>query len=167
MIRFLKINRKKNLRFAKGQGLVEFALAIPILLMVVIGIYESGRLLFIYTTTVSASRSAARLGTATGYGGSGVPHYLDCSGITQKAMDFGVLSGMEPSDISITYLLPGEVTPRACGSVSSDALEFGSRIQVVVVGHFQPIPYFTNFFPEFNIVSESRRTIIKGVQIGN
>jgi hypothetical protein len=164
---FLKKFNMKKKRSTKGQGIVEFALAFPILLMVMIGIFESGRLLFIYSTSVSASRAAARYGTAIGDYGSGVPHYLDCDGMTARAIDIGVLSGLDPADISISYLIPGSSFPALCGSVTEDDLVFGSRIQVVAVGHFQPIAYFSNIFPDFDIVSESRRTIMKGVQIGD
>jgi len=161
-------NRKNNRKNSfNGQSVVEFALAFPIMLMVIIGIFESGRLLVIYTTSVSASRAAARFGTSVGTGDSGLPHYSDCNGMRERAMSIGVLSGIEPADIAITYLIPDEVMPALCGTVSTDDLVFGSRIQVVVVGHYQPISYFSNFFPNFNIVSESRRTILKGVQFND
>ncbi|MCK5345108.1 MAG: pilus assembly protein [Candidatus Heimdallarchaeota archaeon] len=164
---FIGKRKKRNFNSTRGQGMVEFALAFPIFLMILIGIFESGRLLLIYTTSTSASRSAARAGTAVGNGDSGVPHYLDCAGIRQKAMDIGVLSGIETADISISYLIPDVALPALCGSVSETDLVFGSRIQVIVVGHFQPVAYFSDIFPEFDIVSESRRTILKGVQFGD
>ncbi len=163
-----KVNQKeKGLKSTKGQGMVEFALAFPIFLMVLIGIFETGRLLLIYTTSVSASRSAARFGTAIGDGESGIPHYLDCSGMRQRAIDIGVLSGLEPSDITISYLIPDVAYPVMCGSATEAMLINGSRIQVEVVGHFQPVSYFTNFLPNFNIISESRRTILKGVKFND
>ena len=163
---FSKLEKSKE-KSTKGQGLVEFALAFPIMLMVLIGIFEAGRLLLVYSTSVSASRAAARFGTTIGTGDSGIPHYLDCAGMRQRAIDIGVLSGLETTDITITYLIPDEVFPALCGTVTKEDLVFGSRIQVVAVGHFQPISYFSNIFPNFNIVSESRRTILKGVQFGD
>ncbi|MGE5251945.1 MAG: TadE family protein, partial [Bacteroidota bacterium] len=51
---------------SKAQAMVEFALALPILLLVVYGLLESGRLLFIYASVVTAARQAARYGSATG-----------------------------------------------------------------------------------------------------
>ena len=159
---------KKNI---SGQGTVEFALAFPILLVFLIGMFEMGRLLVIYTTTVSASRAASRYGTSIGDGTAGVAQYLDCGGMKQKAIDIGILSSMVESDIVISYLVPDNNgnfgVPVLCGNGSDELLRFGSRIQVVVTGHFQPINYFTNFFPDLDIVSVSRRTILKGIQFSD
>jgi len=44
----------------KAQAMVEFAIALPILLMLLYGILEAGRLLFLYSTIVTASRQAVR-----------------------------------------------------------------------------------------------------------
>jgi Flp pilus assembly protein TadG len=110
IMKLLKHFFNKKKKSTKGQGMVEFALAFPILLMVMIGIFESGRLLLIYTTSVSASRAAARYGTAMGDEDSGF-HYLDCDGMRARAINIGVLSGLEPADISISYLIPGETFP--------------------------------------------------------
>ena len=48
----------------KAQGMVEFALVLPILLLLVLGIIEAGRLLFYYGVVTNASREAARFGSA-------------------------------------------------------------------------------------------------------
>ena len=61
--------------------MVEFAIALPVLLLLLYGILEAGRLLFVYSTVVTASRQAARYGATTGENGSGVPRYQDCDGI--------------------------------------------------------------------------------------
>ncbi len=47
----IKIFNRSKRKF-KGQGLVEFALVIPILLLLVFGIIEAGRLLFIYSAVL-------------------------------------------------------------------------------------------------------------------
>ena len=59
-----KITPQKN----RAQAMVEFAIALPILLMLLYGMLEAGRLLFIYSTIVTASRQAVRYGSATGIG---------------------------------------------------------------------------------------------------
>ena len=51
--------------------MVEFAIALPVLLLLLYGILEAGRLLFVYSTVVTASRQAARYGATTGENGSG------------------------------------------------------------------------------------------------
>lgn len=45
----------------RGQGLVEFALVLPILLAVVFGIIDFGRLFYCWSTLSNASRHGARL----------------------------------------------------------------------------------------------------------
>src|SRR5574340_438685 len=48
----------------RGQSMVEFALAFPIFLMIVIGIMEFGRLFITYTSVYAAAREGARYGAA-------------------------------------------------------------------------------------------------------
>ena len=86
-----------------GQGMVEFALVLPLLLLVMFGIIEFGRLLFIYSAVFTSSRDAARYGSAAGDLGNYQAHYQDCDGIRAAAKRFGTLVGIEDSNISIDY----------------------------------------------------------------
>src|SRR5215208_4546435 len=91
-----------------AQAMAEFAIALPVLLLLLYGIIEAGRLLFIYSTVVTASRQAARYGTTTGDGGGAtpiygapratVPRYDDCAGIRGAANAAGFLSGADGFD---------------------------------------------------------------------
>src|SRR5512134_1705578 len=86
-----KITPKKT----KAQAMVEFAIVLPILLLLLYGLLETGRLLFIYSSIVTATRQASRYGSATGQGSdytaeggpnnSSVPRYQDCYGIRRAA----------------------------------------------------------------------------------
>ena len=82
--------------------MVEFALVLPILLVTMFGIMEFGRLLFIYVTTASASREAARYAAAVGISDNGVEFYNDCAGIRAAAQRVGVLAGIQNNDIIIS-----------------------------------------------------------------
>ena len=62
-----------------AQAIVEFALVLPILMVMLVGIFEVGRLLFIYTAVTNASREAARFGSALGYDDDGYHKYKDCA----------------------------------------------------------------------------------------
>jgi len=55
-------NRKRE---ASGQGLVEFALILPLLLLILLGIFEFGRVLFIYSNLFNAAREGARYGVTS------------------------------------------------------------------------------------------------------
>ena len=52
----------KGLKNQKGQALVEFAIILPILLMLVMGILQFGMMLNAYLTIENASREGARAG---------------------------------------------------------------------------------------------------------
>ena len=54
-----------RLHKSPAQAMVEFALVLPILLLVVYGLIEVGRALFIYNSVASAARQATRYGAAT------------------------------------------------------------------------------------------------------
>ena len=75
---------KKN----KAQAMVEFAIALPLLVLLLYGLLEAGRLLFLYSTVVTASRQAVRYGSATGENASGTPRFGDCDGIRAAAQGF-------------------------------------------------------------------------------
>lgn len=54
--------RKSLARDNKGQELVEYALTLPILLLLVLGIMEFGLAIFAYNTVANAAREGARVG---------------------------------------------------------------------------------------------------------
>ena len=90
---------KKN----RAQAMVEFAIALPILLMLLYGILEAGRLLFLYSTVVTASRQAVRYGSATGVGYGTASHAIRTAPASARAAnraDF--LNAFDDSDIVIT-----------------------------------------------------------------
>jgi Flp pilus assembly protein TadG len=49
-------------RIQDGQSLVEFALIFPLLILLLVGIFDAGRLVFAYNDITNAAREAARVG---------------------------------------------------------------------------------------------------------
>ena len=96
-------SRASHSHTERAQGLVEFALVLPILLLIMFGIIEVGRLLVIYSSVGTASREGARYASAVGDSGDGDPYFMDCDGIKGAAKRMGILVGMQDSDIIITY----------------------------------------------------------------
>ena len=97
----MKIMCVKRIRNKKGQAMVEFALVLPLLLLLLFGIIEFGRLMLIYASVSTASREAARWGSAAG-GTPGMDNdrYMDCAGMMAAAARvgfFGVISDTDPS----------------------------------------------------------------------
>ena len=65
----------------RGASLVEFALILPILVLLILGIIDFGRFVATNSTVNNATREATRYGSSVGLSGSGVPRYADCDGI--------------------------------------------------------------------------------------
>jgi hypothetical protein len=90
----------KPFRQEKAQTFVEFALVFPLLLIIVYGLIEFGRMMFIYTAVTSSSREGARYGSAAGDVGGYLPHYAHCEGIITAAERVGILAGALTIDIT-------------------------------------------------------------------
>lgn len=152
---------------ASAQGMVEFALILPFLLLLIFGAIELGRLLLIYSSVATASREAARYGAAAGDIGGRVAHFQDCDGIRSAAMRMGGLAGLRPADIEIRYDNgdPTQVFGNCpVGGVGPSNLTLGYRVRIRVIGRYQPIVPLVGYQP-FPITSYTARTIVKDITI--
>src|SRR5688572_22604565 len=86
---------------SKAQAMVEFAIALPFLLLLLYGVIELARLAFIFSSASNASRAAARYGSGAGENAEGTPHYLDCDGIRDVADQSAYITDF--SQVNITY----------------------------------------------------------------
>ncbi|MEX1247164.1 MAG: TadE/TadG family type IV pilus assembly protein [Anaerolineales bacterium] len=147
-----------------GQGVVEFALVIPILLLIVFGTFELARAVWIYSAISTAVREAARYGSTIGESEDGPPHYIDCEGMRALAKDFGAPGNVQDEDVLISYDRgPGTATIGEC-PVSQASIQLGDRIIVEVTGRFVPIPYLPLVqIPPITFTSEVHRTIVKAL----
>ena len=154
------------IRKERGKGLVEFALAVPILLAILVALFEFGRAIWVLSSVYTASREATRYAMTVGLSGGGTPHYLDCSGIRDIAKDFGGAGQVADGDVTISYDSgPGTASIGSC-PVNPNDLASGDRIIVQVVGHFTPAAFVPLLdIPTFNITSVNRRTLIQEVII--
>jgi hypothetical protein len=155
-----RIYRKKE----KAQGMVEFALTLPILLMLFFGIIEFGRLLFFYSVVVTSAREAARYGSAAGYAVGSTAYYQDCDGIRAAALRVGKLVGIQNSSIDIPITYDSGPGTSSLGSCPVPALDLGDRIIVTVNATFQPVVPIVNV-PAITLQSEAKRTILTDVVI--
>ena len=150
-----------------GQSMVEFALVLPILLLITYGLLEVGRLVFIYSTVATATREAVRFGSATGKSSTGVPRYQDCAGIKNTAKKIGFLIELQDSDIINSYDHgPGTTTFDTCdGDIDTDVeLANKDRIVVAVSGDYSPIVSLVPLEP-FTFTSTSSRTVLMNILI--
>ena len=155
--------------------MVEFMLALPLLLLVIYGTVEVARLVFIFSSVSNASRAAARYGAGTGENEEGVAHYLDCEGIREIANRSAFITNF--TDINITYdrgvNADGTQIPISGidPSPSSDSctpegfsVRNGDRIIVQVSTSYEPIVPIVPIDP-LDIVSSSARTFLVSIPI--
>lgn len=158
---------KRN-RFQRGQGMVEFMLVLPVLLLVTMGIVEFARMFAIYTMVSSASREAARYGASVGDNGSGIPKYLDCDGIRDAARRVAVFSVLSDTDIQVRYDNGTTAVPIAtCDSGPAEGdIELGDRVIVSVNASYSPILPLLPMIPTQTLTSSTARTILKEIDAG-
>jgi hypothetical protein len=153
----------------KAQSLVELALVLPIFLLVVYGIIEVARWVFIYSAVFTASRDGARYAAAVGKNAGGVDYYRDCDGIRERAMSVGSIADIQAGDIDIIYDhgpdSNGEATPFAtCPLAANVKLELGDRVIVSVESTFNPIVPITGF-ESVAVNSETSRSVLTELDI--
>lgn len=139
----------------------EFALIMPLLLAMLVGIFEAARAVWIIAAVNTASREASRYGSSSGDNGSGTPRYIDCAGIRSVAQLHGWPGAVTSVDVTISYDGgPGTAVIGSC-PVPTSNVSSCDRIIVQVVGHFDPAAYIPLVnFPTFDITSTNRRTMI-------
>lgn len=103
-----------------GQGLVEFALTLPLLILIMVGVLDLGRLAFAAMTVTNAAREGARYGAS-------YPCYSSCTAIIARAQNEAYGSIINPAQLNVTTTL----TSATCG--------VGNPITVTVTYNFQPI----------------------------
>ncbi len=82
-------------RSTAGQDLVEFALILPLLLLLLLGIAEFSLIIFDYDTLGNAAREGARYG---------VVHPTDTAGMCAQAR--GLTTGMNPAALRCSVVFP-------------------------------------------------------------
>jgi Flp pilus assembly protein TadG len=155
--------QRKKTEFS--QSAVEFALVLPLLLLVILGAIEMGRLVFIYTTVLNASREAARYGAATGKVGVDY-QYKDCAGIAAAAVRVGFLSNITADDVDISFDQgPGSTPTNIKNCPPPDNwVTTGTRIVVNVSTNFSPVVPLVPLKPLI-VSSTNARTLLGTVNI--
>jgi hypothetical protein len=179
--------RKWKANSQKAQGMVEFALVLPLLMMLILGIFAFGHFMFIYSTLSSASREGARYGAVVGLSENNKIRFEDCKAIRDAAMRVGGFGGLMPENVKIYYYDETTSTPNPTDTahligrcqdtnnvnvadiVYADPLGsgvgLGDRIEVRATVNYIPLVPFVNL-PSFPIQSFSVRTILRNVAIG-
>jgi hypothetical protein len=161
---------KKN----RGQAIVEFMLALPVLLMLLYGIIEVGRLIFIFSSVANASRQAARYGSASGEIDN-VAFYQDCDGIRAVANQSAFIITFDEINITYDRGIKPDGTPVPIEGIDPDpavdscpikdyTVRNGDRIIVQVSSTYKPIITLLPLEP-LEIVSASARSFLISIPI--
>jgi Flp pilus assembly protein TadG len=112
---------------SRGQGLVEFALILPVLILIFMGVFDFGRAIYAYNSVSNAAREGARVGIVdqgTGAGGA----YNAAIEAANQATALG-LNPTDPNQVQVTFPT----------STQCPTLEVGCPIRVRVQYQFSAI----------------------------
>jgi hypothetical protein len=109
----------------RGQALVEFALILPILVLLLVGIFDFGRAIYAYSTVNNAARQGARLAIVD----QTVTHIQD------RAASEATNLGIDPDDVTVEFRdLSEQDTPDSCdGAVPGNDNNEGSIVFCVAI----------------------------------
>jgi len=165
---FTSFNPQKS-RTERAQAIVEFAIVLPILMMLLVGILEAGRMVFIYAAVNNASREAARYASAYGDNGAGVAKYQDCNGITDMAKRSAFFT---PLTITMAYDHGTTAsTFDTCTGATDSAVVVNSgtnvdRATVTVSATYKPMVKLLPL-PTRTVTATSSRTILGILELSN
>ncbi len=111
----------------RGQGLVEFALIFPILILVLAVIFDLGRLVFAYNDITNAARNGARVAIVD----------QTANNAENKVIASAISLGLTATDVDVAYLDPdlsGPCAPMALGCVAEITARFSWQASTPVVG---------------------------------
>lgn len=118
---------RSHKRKQMGQSLVEFSLILPMLLFLLLGIIDYGRILLVFSNASGATRDAARQGTLVGVvtdpqTGPNVPRYMACQTIRSLGQN---VFGATIDNLDILYFNTENKTPaeRATIAAALEALD--------------------------------------------
>jgi Flp pilus assembly protein TadG len=128
----------------RGQTLVEFALILPIFILVLVGIFDMGRAVYAYNTISNASREAVRLGIVD----------QNMTNLQAEAVKASVALGATPADVDVSFLSSDLLTPCAVPA------QIGCVVMITV--HYQytaATPIIGNLVGTIDMASTTREPI--------
>jgi hypothetical protein len=155
----------------QGQGLVEFAFVLPVLLLVVLGVIDFSRVMVIYAGTSNGAREAVRYGAVPGKRSDNSYNFMDCDIMRTLVRQQVPLMNLTDQQIWIGFD-HGQGAPstwyRECGALVTADIVQGDRIVVHVTAEVNLItPVINNIVHTLPVEFTAARTIVKdGIQTG-
>jgi len=150
----LNSNRVRHL-LDQGQSLVEFALVLPVLLIVLLGVLDLGRLYFAYVTVTNASREGARLGMIKPANTASIQ--------TRTQRESANALHLSSSNIVIECAAYSNNPPYAYSTEQcvEDDLQPGDRIRVTVNYNFQFLSLYLFRMPAIKLSNSTSMAIMQ------
>lgn len=117
----MKANRPR-----RGQALAEFALVLPILLLLILGVFDFGRAIFLHTSMTNGAREGARLATVN----------QDVSQIETRIED---QTAMIAPTISVNFYVPPDDPDDPPTDLCDASPDVGCLVVVELEGEFNAI----------------------------
>ena len=138
----------RSARRTRGQGLVEFALVLPILLLVMLGIIEFGYVFTVYSGVFNAAREGVRYGAVSP---------KDQSGVDAAARGKIILA--DPS--AVTFGVYYDKGPGTSTFTDPALVQIGDRVVLDITYDLPAItPVIQPIAPTFHIETTAARTIV-------
>jgi Flp pilus assembly protein TadG len=119
---------------ARGQSLVEFALIAPLLILLLLALFDFGRAIYAYNAISNAAREGARIAIVDQSESGGVP--LAANEAANQATALG-LNAADINDVQVLYRLPdlsADCPSRGLGCVAEVRVQYEFRAVTPVIG---------------------------------
>jgi Flp pilus assembly protein TadG len=154
------LRSRRERRRAGGQSLVEFALVLPIIVLLIVGFVEIGRAVFAFNTIANAARQGARVAIV-----NQLSVVTDCDesrpiedpyqphwSIRGCAIAAASALGINTSNVSVSYLTPPSTT-LSCAPI----LHVGCLASVTVTYHYSiTTPFISMLIGPFTMSQTSQ-----------
>lgn len=134
-------------RRSRGQSLVEFALILPVFILLLVGLFDVGRAVYGYNTVSNASREAARVAIVD----------QTLATIKAQAVQRSVSLGVTAADVDVAFRNQDLSNTAPCNSVP---VATGCIAEVTVNYSYSPAtPIIGNIIGTLNIASTARMPV--------
>jgi Flp pilus assembly protein TadG len=141
---------------------VEFALVIPLFLLLIFGIVDAGRLIYAYNTVSNSARNGARVaivnqstsGSETCDTMNPTVYAVGC------AISSGIGLGITTSDVSVEYRDATDTGACVSPMTTPPVIPMGCVVVVEVTGHFQALtPIIGQLIGAVDLTSTSKNAV--------
>jgi Flp pilus assembly protein TadG len=154
---------RRRRRHGRGQGLVEFALVLPIFILILFGLIDLGRYVYLNSTLSQAAREGARVASVEAFWmGKTDPSCGSAAGpvcpTNLTALGTDVLAGANRMITPFAAIASSDLA-FTCGSTPSAAVPNGQACATPGIGYYVSVRVASTFRPLTPIISSIFPTI--------